>query len=156
VCGALDACGSAQRMTAMRRWPIAIVAGFLLAACAHGSSRSGIAALPGSAKNADEFRSDDALCRQAAAIEAKATEKWRYDMTYLQCMYAKGNQVPNLRAHLCVAGFVAAGGGTRSYYWSRERAPEVALQPPNHVQGWREPRDLPRCRLTVLEEIVPL
>jgi len=32
--------------------------------------------------------------RQAAAIEAKATEKWRYDMTYLQCMYAKGNQIP--------------------------------------------------------------
>jgi hypothetical protein len=34
------------------------------------------------------------LCRQAAAVEAKATKKWRYDMTYLQCMYAKGNQIP--------------------------------------------------------------
>jgi hypothetical protein len=80
-------------MTAMTRWPIAIV-GLLLAACAHVPSRPGIAALPGSAKNADEFRSDDALCRQAAAVEAKATKKWRYDMTYLQCMYAKGNQIP--------------------------------------------------------------
>jgi len=57
-------------------------------------SRPGIAALPGSAKNVDEFGSDDAVCRQAAAIQAKATEKWRYDMTYLQCMYAKGNQIP--------------------------------------------------------------
>ena len=81
-------------MTAVTRWPFAIVAGLLLAACARVPSRPGIAALPGSAKNADEFRSDDAVCRQAAAIEAKATEKWRYDMTYLQCMYAKGNQIP--------------------------------------------------------------
>ena len=81
-------------MTAMRRWPIAIVSGLLLAACARLPSGPGIAALPGSAKNADEFRSDDASCRQVAAIEAKATEKWRYDMTYLQCMYAKGNQIP--------------------------------------------------------------
>jgi hypothetical protein len=81
-------------MTAMRRWPIAIVAALLLSACAHVPTRPSIAALPGSAKNAAEFRSDDAACRQLAAVEAKATAKWRYDMTYLQCMYAKGNQIP--------------------------------------------------------------
>jgi len=73
------------------RWPFAIVAGMLLAACTSLPSRPSIAALPGSAKNADEFRADDAACRQAAASEAKETENWRYDMTYLQCMYAKGN-----------------------------------------------------------------
>jgi tagatose-1,6-bisphosphate aldolase non-catalytic subunit AgaZ/GatZ len=81
-------------MTAVTRWPLAIVAGLLLAACARVPSGPGIAALQGSAKTADEFRADDAVCRQAAATEAKATEKWRYDMTYLQCMYAKGNQIP--------------------------------------------------------------
>ena len=81
-------------MTAVTRWPLAIVAGLLLAACAHVPSRPGIAALPGSAKTAGEFRADDAVCSQAAATEAEATEKWRYDMTYLQCMYAKGNQIP--------------------------------------------------------------
>jgi hypothetical protein len=81
-------------MTAVTRWPLAIVAGLLLAGCASVSSRPGIAALPGSANNAEEFGSDDAVCRQAAVIEAKATEKWRYDMTYLQCMYAKGNKIP--------------------------------------------------------------
>jgi hypothetical protein len=81
-------------MTAVTRWALAIVAGLLLAACARVPSQPGIAALPGSAKNAEEFRSDDALCRQVAAIEAKATGKWRYDMAYLQCMYAKGNQIP--------------------------------------------------------------
>jgi len=81
-------------MTAVRRWPFALVAGLLLAGCASVPSAPGVMALPGSAKGADEFRSDDAACRQVAAIDAKATKKWRYDMTYLQCMYAKGNQIP--------------------------------------------------------------
>ena len=81
-------------MIAVTRWPLAIVAGLLLAGCASGPSGPGVLALPGSAKSADEFRSDDAACREAAAIDAKATKKWRYDMTYLQCMYAKGNQIP--------------------------------------------------------------
>jgi len=81
-------------MTAVMRWSFAIVVGLLLAGCASVPSAPGVMALPGSAKSADEFRSDDAACRQAAAIDAKATKAWRYDMTYLECMYAKGNQIP--------------------------------------------------------------
>jgi len=81
-------------MTAVTRWPLAIVAGLVLAGCASVPSGPTVMALPGSAKSADDFRGDDAACRQAAAIDAKATKKWRYDMTYLQCMYAKGNQIP--------------------------------------------------------------
>jgi hypothetical protein len=81
-------------MAAMKRWAFAIVAGLLLAGCASVPSGPTVMALPGSAKSADDFRGDDAACRQAAAIDAKATKKWRYDMTYLQCMYAKGNQIP--------------------------------------------------------------
>jgi hypothetical protein len=76
------------------RWPLAIVAGLLLAGCASAPNGPRVMALPGSAKTADEFRSDDAACRQAAALEATATKGWRYDMTYLQCMYAKGHQIP--------------------------------------------------------------
>ena len=76
------------------RWPLAIIAVCLLAACAHVPSGPGIAALPGSAKTAEEFRSDDAVCRQAAAGGPDATKQWRYDMAYLQCMYANGNQIP--------------------------------------------------------------
>ena len=76
------------------RSSLAIVTGLLLAGCASVPSGPGVMALPGSAKSADEFRSDDASCRQAAAIDAKATKKWRYDMTYLECMYATGNQIP--------------------------------------------------------------
>ena len=78
----------------MRRWPLAIVAGLLLAACSTVPSGPTVMALPGSAKSADEFHSDDAACRQTAAIDAKATKKSRYDIAYLQCMYAKGNQIP--------------------------------------------------------------
>ena len=81
-------------MAAMKRWAFAIVAGLLLAGCASVPSGPTVMALPGSAKNADDFRSDDAACRQTAATDAKTTEQWRYDMTYLQCMYAKGNQIP--------------------------------------------------------------
>ena len=76
------------------RWSLAIVTGLLLAGCASVPSAPRVMALPGSAKSADEFRSDDASCRQAAATDAKATKKWRYDMTYLECMYARGNQIP--------------------------------------------------------------
>jgi hypothetical protein len=81
-------------MTVATRWSLAIVTGLLLAGCASVPSAPGVMALPGSAKSADEFRSDDASCRQAAAIDATATKKWRYDMTYLECMYARGNQIP--------------------------------------------------------------
>lgn len=81
-------------MMAMKRWPFAIVAGLLLAGCASVPSGPIVMALPGSAKSADDFRADDAACRQTAAVDAKAPKKWRYDMTYLQCMYAKGNQIP--------------------------------------------------------------
>ena len=110
-------------MTAVTRWPLAIVAGLLLAACARVPSRPGILALPGTAKNADEFRSDDAVCRQAAAIEAKATEKWRYDMTYLQCMYAKGNQIP------------VPGGVFEPTYVSPGSSPPGAVPAPTTAPG---------------------
>ena len=83
------------------RWPLAIVAGLLLAGCASAPNGPRVMALPGSAKTADEFRADDAGCRQAAAIDAKGRNKWRYDMTYLQCMYAKGNQVPGVASARC-------------------------------------------------------
>jgi hypothetical protein len=81
-------------MTAVRRWPFVIVAGLLFAGCATVPNGPAIQALPGSAKTPEEFRSDDAACRETAAIDAKATKTGRYDRTYLQCMYARGNQIP--------------------------------------------------------------
>ena len=90
----MDARGAGRKVIAVRRWPLAIVAALLLAGCATVPTAPAAMALPGSAKSADETRSDDAACRQAAEVDAKATKQWRYDMIYLQCMYAKGNQIP--------------------------------------------------------------
>jgi hypothetical protein len=81
-------------MMAMTRWALTVVAGLLLAGCASVPSGPSVMALPGSAKSADEFRADDAACRRIAAADAKATKQWRYDMTYLQCMYTRGDQIP--------------------------------------------------------------
>ena len=78
----------------MTRWALAIVAGLLLAGCASAPSGPSVMALPGSAKSFDEFRADDAGCRQFAAADPDATKQWRYDMAYLQCMYARGHQIP--------------------------------------------------------------
>jgi hypothetical protein len=112
-------------MIAVRRWPLAIVAGLLLAGCATVPSAPGVMALPGSAKSADEFRSDDAACRQAAEIDAKATNQWRYDMIYLQCMYAKDNQVPVPRS-VFQPTQVSPGSSTPA------AAPAATTAPGNH------------------------
>jgi hypothetical protein len=95
-------------MMAMTRWALPIVAGLLLAGCASVPSGPSVMALPGSAKGADEFRADDAACRRIAAADAKATKQWRYDMTYLQCMYTRGDQIP------VSSGFAPAQGSPGS------------------------------------------
>jgi hypothetical protein len=56
--------------------------------------------LPGSGKSRDQFRAEDARCRQRAASELQTTDhgtvtaQGRYDTVYMQCMYAEGNQIP--------------------------------------------------------------
>ena len=56
--------------------------------------------LPGEGKSHDQFRADDARCRPVAAAEVQATPggyvtpQAKYDMAYVQCMYAAGHQVP--------------------------------------------------------------
>jgi len=124
-----------------------IAAGVLLTACATGPS---VMVLPGTGKSFEQFRADDAVCRQWAAGQIGTTlgqgstesaksgaaigaaggaavgtadgtpatqgaeagvlggtavgasaaggasldVQDRYDMTYMQCMYARGNQIP--------------------------------------------------------------
>jgi len=54
-------------------------------------------ALPGTGKNVDQFRADDADCRQYALSQTQTTAcgtQRQYDNSYFQCMYGKGNQVP--------------------------------------------------------------
>jgi hypothetical protein len=73
----------------------------LLAACATPPpSGPGILVLPGSGKTFDQFRFDDAECRNyAQSIVGKTSEQvgsvqQQYDHAYTQCMYARGHRVP--------------------------------------------------------------
>jgi hypothetical protein len=56
--------------------------------------------LAGSGKTIEQFQGDDGTCRQLASQEVAKTSggdvpaQRRYDMAYMQCMYAKGHQVP--------------------------------------------------------------
>jgi hypothetical protein len=79
------------------------------AACASTPTGPSVMALPGEGKTYDQFQMDDARCRQSAAAELQKTPEGtvsaqsRYDMAYMQCMYAGGHQIP-----------VPGGGGFRS------------------------------------------
>ena len=71
-----------------------------IAACASTPTGPSALVLPGPGKSHDQFRAEDARCRQHAASELQTTERGtlsdqgRYDLVYIQCMYAEGNQVP--------------------------------------------------------------
>jgi hypothetical protein len=78
----------------------AIVAAVIMAGCAHAPTGPSVMVLPSAGKATEQFQKEDAACRQTAASELAASkggnvsDQKRYDMTYLQCMYAQGNQVP--------------------------------------------------------------
>ena len=81
----------------------------LLSGCTTVPVAPSVMALPGPAKTLEQFHADDTICRQWAAEQDQATasgaaaqsygsgmrQRW-YDMAYLQCMYAKGNQIPGV------------------------------------------------------------
>lgn len=72
----------------------------VVAACARTPTGPSVLVLAGSGKTLEEFQRDDAACRASAARELETTKggevpaQRRYDMTYMQCMYAKGHQIP--------------------------------------------------------------
>lgn len=69
-------------------------------ACASTPTGPSVLVLPGTGKSHDQFRAEDAQCRERASRELQTTDpgtvsaQGRYDMVYVQCMYAEGNQVP--------------------------------------------------------------
>ena len=87
-------------MIVVRRATLVIAAGVAIAACAHVPTGPSVMVLAGSGKTVEQFRTDDAACRQTATHEVESTKggevpaQRRYDMTYLQCMYAQGHQIP--------------------------------------------------------------
>ena len=104
-----------------RQW--ALIGGGLLAGCATVPTGPEVLVLPGAGKTFEQFREEDAVCRHyaqdrvgttpgqaaadsvarsagtgalvgAAAGTTAHSVQWRYDIRYVQCMDAKGNQVP--------------------------------------------------------------
>jgi hypothetical protein len=83
-----------------RRTLSVVVAAIVLAGCASTPTGPSVMVLPGSGKTFDQFRADDARCRQLAAADVETTKggavstQQRFDVAYMQCMYAAGNQIP--------------------------------------------------------------
>jgi hypothetical protein len=67
----------------------------LLSACAAVPTGPSVMVLPGVGKPFDQFQMDDVACRQFA--RASRVLQSRYDVSYMQCMYAKGHQLPGTR-----------------------------------------------------------
>ena len=141
----------------MKLWLFALAAGLLLAGCVRLPTGPSVMVLPGTGKDFEQFKYDDAACRQwalqqtgtdttkaandatvsgaavgtvlgaasgaaigaasgnpatgaavgsgvgllggtAVGAESGASAQWsvqqRYDIAYMQCMYASGNQIP--------------------------------------------------------------
>ena len=72
----------------------------VIAGCASAPTGPSVMVLPGSNKTMDQFQTDDGRCRQMATGELQREQRGsvsaqqRYDMAYMQCMYAAGNQIP--------------------------------------------------------------
>ena len=92
----------------LRRSSLALV--LALGACASVPTGPGVTVLPGTGKSFDQFHADDATCQQFAAAQVTGTSggggaaaptstygmQRKYDLSYIQCMYAKGHRVPVL------------------------------------------------------------
>jgi hypothetical protein len=79
---------------------LALAALTTTAGCASTPTGPSVLVLPGHGKSHEQFLAEDSRCRQAAAAEVQTAGRGsvraqnRYDMAYMQCMYAAGNQIP--------------------------------------------------------------
>ena len=87
----------------------------ILTACASAGPQ--VMVLPGKNKTLDQFHTDDSACRGWAAQQSEDVSGWRYDMAYLQCMYAKGHQIP-------------VSGGPQPTYKSQSDVPNMPESAP--------------------------
>ena len=70
-----------------------ILAGVFVSGCT--VTGPNVLVLPGQGSTFEQFQADDTACRHIASGDGQTSQS-RYDMTYIQCMYAKGHQVPAL------------------------------------------------------------
>ena len=109
------------------------VAAATLAGCASAPTGPSVMVLPGTGKSTEQFQQDDARCRQMATNElatkgGNVSDQRRYDMTYMQCMYAAGHQIPGTsRPGYSTPG--AAAPGTNEGI-SQPPAPPAGTPPP--------------------------
>jgi hypothetical protein len=81
---------------------VVVAAVAALAGCASAPTGPSVMVLPGKGKSTEQFQAEDTKCRQMATSELATTKSGnvpaqrRYDMTYMQCMYSQGNQIPAL------------------------------------------------------------
>jgi len=72
----------------------------IIGGCTSTPTGPSVMVLPGTSKTFDQFQADDGRCRQMATTELQREQggsvpaQQRYDMAYMQCMYAAGNQIP--------------------------------------------------------------
>src|SRR5262245_2879959 len=72
----------------------------VLGGCASTPTGPSVMVLPGTNKTMDQFQVDERRCRQVASGKLQREQhgtvpaQQRYDMTYMQCMYAAGHQIP--------------------------------------------------------------
>jgi hypothetical protein len=89
-----------MRWTARTRLVLLLATLGATVACATTPTGPSVVVLPGEGRGHEQFRTDDARCRAAAAADLPSTAggfvsaQARYDMVYMQCMYAAGHQVP--------------------------------------------------------------
>jgi hypothetical protein len=90
-----------MRRTLSRRLAVLALATLgATSACATTATGPSVVVLPGEGRSHEQFRADDVRCRAAAAADLPSTAggyvsaQGRYDMVYIQCMYAAGHQVP--------------------------------------------------------------
>jgi len=108
-----------------------LVAAALLAGCASAPTGPSVMVLPGANKSMEQFQADDGRCRQAAAGElqrdqgGQVSAQKRYDMAYLQCMYAQGNQIPVSRP-----GYSTPGGSAPATSTTVSPPPPPSGTPP--------------------------
>lgn len=90
-----------MRRTVCRRLALVALATLgATGACATTPTGPSVVVLPAEGRSHEQFRTDDARCRAVAAADLPSTAggfvsaQGRYDMVYIQCMYAAGHQVP--------------------------------------------------------------
>ena len=90
----------------MRPWLAMAATAFgatVLAGCATAPRGPSVLVLPGQGRPFEQFQADVTVCKSWAAQQVKGAfmdaPSWevqrRYDNAYVQCMYAKGHQVPS-------------------------------------------------------------